>query len=39
MNRELAGACFSPDGGTLFFNVQQPGMTFAVWGPWSSRLA
>jgi secreted PhoX family phosphatase len=39
MNREFAGACFSPDGGTLFFNVQQPGMTFAVWGPWSSRVA
>lgn len=39
LNRELAGACFSPDGGTLFFNVQQPGMTFAVWGPWRSRRA
>lgn len=37
MNREFAGACFSADGRTLFFNVQQPGMTFAVWGPWSSR--
>ncbi len=35
--RELAGACFSPDGGTLFVNVQQPGMTFAIWGPWSTR--
>ncbi len=37
---ELAGATFSPDGRTLFFNVQgntrarEPGMTFAVWGPW-----
>ncbi len=24
---------FSPDGQTLFFNVQAPGVTFAVWGP------
>ncbi len=38
-NREVAGACFSLDGHTLFFNVQVPGMTFAVWGPWSSRRA
>lgn len=33
-NREFAGATFSPDGDTLFFNVQTPGVTFAVWGPW-----
>jgi secreted PhoX family phosphatase len=39
MNQEIAGACFAADGNTLFFNVQQPGMTFAVWGPWSSRRA
>ena len=31
---ELAGACFSPDGSTLFFNRQTPGVTFAVTGPW-----
>ena len=39
---ELAGACFSPDGEVLFFNVQgsirssgtEPGYTFALWGPW-----
>jgi len=30
---EFTGATFSPDGQTLFFNIQNPGMTFAVWGP------
>lgn len=38
-NRELAGACFSPDGSTMFVNIQVPGMTFAIWGPWSQRRA
>lgn len=41
--REFAGACFSPDGRTLFVNIQGDtqsggpgnlGMTFAIWGPW-----
>jgi len=27
---EWAGACFSPDGQTLFVNLQTPGITFAV---------
>lgn len=34
--RELAGVCFSPDGSTLFANVQNPGYTFAITGPWPS---
>lgn len=32
--QEFAGSCFSPDGKTLFFNIQTPGITCAVWGPW-----
>ena len=35
-NSELAGACFSPDGQTLFVNIQFPGMTVAITGDWSS---
>lgn len=31
---EFAGACFSPDGETMFVNIQTPGKTFAIWGPW-----
>lgn len=38
-DREFAGATFSPDGRTLFVNVQEPGMTFAIWGPWEKRRA
>ncbi|MEQ8843814.1 MAG: DUF839 domain-containing protein [Phycisphaerales bacterium] len=34
---ELAGACFSPDGSTLFVNVQHVGITLAITGPWESR--
>ena len=38
---ELAGACFSPDSGTLFFNIfgdneTGSGMTCAVTGPWQN---
>jgi secreted PhoX family phosphatase len=32
---ELAGACFSPDGSTLFVNAYSPGRTLAITGPWS----
>jgi secreted PhoX family phosphatase len=34
-NSEFAGACFSPDGATLFVNIQNPGITLAVTGPWN----
>ena len=44
---EWAGACFSPQGRTLFVNIQgnthpfenpnlNKGMTFGIWGPWES---
>jgi hypothetical protein len=33
---ELAGACFSPDGGTLFVNLYHPARTLAVTGPWAT---
>jgi uncharacterized protein len=33
---EFAGACFSPDGHTLFVNIQTPGITLAIWGTWTS---
>lgn len=34
-NREWAGATFSPDGRWLFANIQTPGITFAITGPWN----
>ncbi|MFG0246696.1 MAG: alkaline phosphatase PhoX [Phycisphaerales bacterium JB052] len=33
-NAEFAGATFSADGSTLFVNVQTPGYTLAITGPW-----
>jgi secreted PhoX family phosphatase len=33
---ELAGVCFSPSGKTLFVNIQDQGLTYAVTGPWQS---
>ncbi|GIF72641.1 PhoX family protein [Asanoa siamensis] len=34
-NDEFAGSTFSPDGRTLFVNIQaSAGMTFAIWGDW-----
>ena len=32
--REFAGATYSPDGRWFFVNVQVPGITFAITGPW-----
>ena len=34
VTNEWAGACFSPDGRWLFVNIQTPGITFAITGPW-----
>ncbi|WNO52417.1 alkaline phosphatase PhoX [Stakelama saccharophila] len=31
---EFAGACFSPDGRTLFVNIYHPAKTLAITGPW-----
>ena len=36
---ELAGACFSPDGRTMFVNVYDPGRTLAITGPWAAFSA
>jgi len=33
---EFAGATFSPDGRTLYVNIQGPGHTFAIYGPWQA---
>ncbi|MCI0687351.1 MAG: PhoX family protein [Sporichthyaceae bacterium] len=33
---EFAGSTFSPDGHTLFVNIQSSfGISFAIWGPWA----
>jgi secreted PhoX family phosphatase len=34
---EFAGPTFSPDGETLFVNMQGDGLTFAIWGPFAHR--
>jgi len=33
---EFAGATFSPDGSTLFVNLQEAGLTLAITGPWKA---
>ena len=35
VRNEWAGACYSPDGKWLFVNIQTPGITFAITGPWA----
>ena len=35
---EWAGATFSPDGTTLYANIQTPGVTFAITGPWDALV-
>ena len=34
---EFAGPTFSPDGKTFFVNIQNPGITFAIWGPFQRK--
>ena len=34
-SNEFAGACFDPTGRYLFVNIQTPGVTFAIAGPWA----
>ncbi len=36
--QEWAGVCFSPDGEWLFANIQEPGITFAITGPWEKNF-
>ena len=33
---EFAGACYSPNGQWLFVNVQNPGISLAITGPWEN---
>lgn len=33
---EFCGVCVSPDGSTVFVNIQDPDFTLAITGPWSS---
>lgn len=36
---EFTGPTFSPDGRILFVNIQSPGLTLAITGPWERYLA
>ncbi len=37
-DQEYAGSTFSSDGKWLFVNIQNPGITFAITGPWGNGL-
>lgn len=40
LNRwELTGVCVSPDGSTVFLNIQRPGLTLAITGPFAKLNA
>ncbi len=39
LRSEFAGAAFSPDGSTLFVNIQGPGLTLAITGPWHTAIS
>ena len=36
---EFTGPTFSDDGRTLFVNIQTPGITLAITGPWATYLS
>jgi secreted PhoX family phosphatase len=36
---KFAGLTFSPDRSTFFVNIQSPGITYAIWGPFKPRDA
>ncbi|UGY90702.1 alkaline phosphatase PhoX [Streptomyces gobiensis] len=35
--QEFTGVCFSPDGATLYANIQEPGIMVAITGPWQRQ--
>lgn len=35
---EFCGPTFAPDGKTFLVNIQNPGLTFAIWGPFKGRF-
>ena len=37
--KEWAGVTFSPDGQWMFANLQTPGITLAITGPWDSLIS
>ncbi|MCB1094854.1 MAG: DUF839 domain-containing protein [Verrucomicrobiae bacterium] len=36
---EMCGCCFAPDHPVLFVNIQRPGITLAITGPWEKLAA